>query len=176
MQHSHWRKDWRLSSVGDAFEAFLVSSGFDRGPWLAVAFGTGIAFWFALQTPLAWVIVIAAGLIAALGAVAVWRDVGDRAHLQMACVTMALLVVAGMAVVWCKSELVGAQPIARPFMATIDGRMLERIEQPADARVRLVLATRDAEDGRAIKVRVNLPQSMDIAALGEGALIRAKRA
>lgn len=174
MQHSHWRKDWRLSSVGDAFEAFLASSGFDRGPWLAVAFGSGIALWFALRTPLAWVIVIAAGLIVALGAVALWRDAGDRTHLSIACISGALLLVGGVAVAWSKSELVGARPIERPFVGTIDGRILDRIEQPAEERIRLVLATRDVGEGGAIKVRVNLPQRFDMAEYGEGALIRAK--
>ena len=51
--------------------------------------------------------------------------------------------------------------------------VLERIEQPADDRIRLVLATRE-QTGRAIKVRVNVPLGQDSPALREGALVRLK--
>ena len=48
LQHPHWRKRVSLSSTADAAEVFLAGAGFDRGPWLAVAFAAGIALWFAL--------------------------------------------------------------------------------------------------------------------------------
>src|SRR5690349_20322453 len=70
MQHVHWRKRWQLSSIGERIETFLASAGFDRGPWLAVAFAAGIALWFVLPRPAEWVAAIAAGLIVAIGSVA----------------------------------------------------------------------------------------------------------
>ena len=48
MQQSPWRKTVRLSSVADGAEVRLAKAGFDRGPWLAVAFASGIAAWFVL--------------------------------------------------------------------------------------------------------------------------------
>jgi len=174
MQHTHWRMEWRLSSVGDALEAFLVRAGFDRGPWLAVAFGAGIALWFVLATPLEWILAIATACGAALVALLAWRDEGGRAHLRLAIVSIGLLVAAGLAIAWARSELVGAKPLERPLAGTIEGRVLDRIEQPAEGRVRLVLAMRDPEDGRAIKVRVNLPIALDDPAFDEGALLRMK--
>jgi competence protein ComEC len=51
-------------------------------------------------------------------------------------------------------------------------RVLEREEQPAETRVRLLLATREPETGRAIRVRVNLAQKDDVPGLVEGAGIR----
>ena len=54
---------------------------------------------------------------------------------------------------------------------TLAGKVLERIEQPADARVRLVLATR-GDAGEPIKVRVNVPLAEDDAAFREGAVVR----
>src|SRR5690606_12067949 len=47
-----------------------------------------------------------------------------------------------------------------------------RIEQPAEGRVRLVLATRLPGEGGAIKVRVNVPLEKDRPGLTEGALVQ----
>ena len=173
LQHTPWRNRVRLSSAGDAAEGFLARAGFDRGPWLAIGLAGGITAWFALPGPGWWVATIAAGLIVALGALALWRGVGTRANLLAACVGMGLVVAFGTALIWARSEMVGAPPIARAASMTLAGTVLERIEQPADERVRLVLATRDS-DGKPIKVRVNLPLEQDNPALREGAVVRLK--
>jgi competence protein ComEC len=173
LQQPPWRKAARLSSVADAAEAFLARAGFDRGPWLAVALALGIAAWFALPNAGWWVATMAAGAVLALGALALWRGVEGRSNLVIACVGTGLLVAFGVALIWARSELVGAAPIERPGSMIVAGRVLERIEQPADDRVRLVLATRDAT-GRAIKVRVNVPLEQDRPALREGATVRLK--
>jgi competence protein ComEC len=78
MQQSPWRKTVRLSSAGDAAEAMLARAGFDRGPWLAVAFAGGIAAWFVLPGPAQWVLIANLGLLLALGAVALWRGNAAR--------------------------------------------------------------------------------------------------
>jgi len=173
LQRPPWRNAARLSSVGDAVEAFLARASFDRGPWLAVALAAGIAAWFALPGPGWWVAAIAAGLILALGALAVWRGVEGRSNLVIGCVGVGLLVSAGVALVWTRSEIVGAEPIARPGSSVVAGKVLERIEQPADDRVRLVLATRDTT-GRPIRVRVNLPLELDNPTYREDAVLRMK--
>ncbi|MDD3799185.1 MAG: ComEC/Rec2 family competence protein, partial [Novosphingobium sp.] len=80
----------------------------------------------------------------------------------------------GMALVWARSAIAGTEPVARPMTGAIDARVLEREEQPAQQRVRLVLATREPGSGRAIKVRLNLPQDADLPTLDEGAVIRVK--
>lgn len=173
LQQPPWRKAARLSSVADAVDGFLGRAGFDRGPWLAVALATGIAAWFALPGPGWWVAAMASGLIVALGALALWRGVEGRSNLTLACVGAGLLVAFGVALIWTRSELAGARPIARPGSMVVTGAVLERIEQPADERVRLVLATRE-QTGRAIKVRVNVPLESDDPALREGAVVRLK--
>jgi competence protein ComEC len=50
LQQPPWRKTARLSSVADAADAALARAGFDRGPWLAIAFAGGIAAWFVLRS------------------------------------------------------------------------------------------------------------------------------
>ncbi|WP_337192912.1 ComEC/Rec2 family competence protein [Alteraurantiacibacter buctensis] len=161
-----------MSSALDGAEHFLEAAGFDRGPWLAVALVGGIAAWFALPGPLAWVIALSGALAVALGALAAWRGNDSRARLQQAAVVLALVFAAGLALVWLRSGLIGTAAIERPLSGTFQGRILERIEQPAEDRVRLVLAMREPETGRAIKVRVNVPLEHVIRGLGEGALIR----
>jgi competence protein ComEC len=172
MQQTPWRKRVRLSSAADALERFLASAGFDRGPWLAVAFASGIALWFMLDTPAAWVLAAGLALMAMLGALALWRGVEGRTHLVGAVVAVGLLVAAGVGVIWARSEMVGAKPFERPVSGAFTGRVLERIEQPADDRVRLVLATREPHIGEAVKIRVNVPIERDEPGLVEGALVR----
>src|SRR5688500_2994962 len=62
LQQPHWRMRARLSSIADAADAALAKAGFDRGPWLAIAFAGGIAMWFALDGPVAWVVAASACL------------------------------------------------------------------------------------------------------------------
>lgn len=172
MQQSPWRKSARLSSVADRVEGWLARAGFDRGPWLAVAFAAGIAAWFVLPQPVEWVLAASAGLFVALGAVALWRGTPGRQQVMAACIAIGLLGAVGIATIWTRSTLVGAPPIERPLSTRFDGRVLERIEQPAEGRVRLVLAMREPIEGRAMKVRVNVPLEADRPELAEGALVR----
>jgi competence protein ComEC len=173
LQQPPWRKRVRLSSVADAVEAFLARAGFDRGPWLAIALAAGNAAWFVLPDAGWWVAACAAGLMLSLGGLALWRGVGTRVNLLVACVGLGLLFAAGLVLVWIRSELVGARPIDRADSMVLAGRVLERIEQPADQRVRLVLAARDRA-GTPIKIRVNVPLAADEPRLREGAVVRLK--
>ncbi len=172
MQRTPWRKRVRLSSVANATESWLARAGFDRGPWLAVAFAGGIGAWFILASAMEWVLAVTAGLFAALGALALWRGDAERTRLLAACVSLGLMFAAGVGVVWARSALVGAEPIERPVAGAIAGVVLERIEQPAEDRVRLVLATREPGGQRAIKVRVNVPLANVTPDMTEGATVR----
>lgn len=167
-----WRMQWRLSRVGDGIERFLANAGFDRGPWVAVALIAGIACWFVLDSPWQWLAAMGGAILCALAALAAWREDGARAHLRVAIVGIGLVFALGVALIWTRSAMVGAEPIERPGVATVTARVLEREEQPADGRVRLVLAMRDAEAGVARKMRVNLPLEDDRPGIGEGAVVR----
>lgn len=172
-----WQTAGRLSSIAggearrrmlDASERFLGDAGFDRAPWLAVIFASGIVTWFVLPGPWQWCGAMAGGGALAVAALLVWPpgSLADetRANLRMALVTCGLVFAFGVGVVWARSAVVGAEPIERPMVMMIDGTVLEREDQPAEERLRLTLAMRDAETGTARKVRVNVP----FAALGEG--------
>ncbi|WP_197425982.1 ComEC/Rec2 family competence protein [Erythrobacter sp. CCH5-A1] len=156
------------AGLADAAERFLAEAGFERAPWLAVVFAGGIITWFALPHPWQWLAVMAGGAGTALAALALWPpgSAADetRANLRLAVVVCSLVFAFGIGTVWARSAIVGAVPIARPAVVLIEGRVLEREDQPAEERLRLTLAMRDAEAGRALKVRVNVP----LAALGKG--------
>lgn len=167
-----WQRGGGLSSFADAAERFLTTAQYDRGPWLAVAFVGGIAAWFVLPGPTAWLAVMSAGLgFAAVGWLH-WRGRDSRALLRLAALTLALAFALGLAVIWARSEMVGTPAFVRPYIGPVEGRILAREEQPAEGRVRLTLAIREPVSGRAVKVRLNLPQKDDRAELVEGALIR----
>ncbi len=160
------------SHIGDLAERFLASAGFDRGPWLTVFFASGIGAWFLLGSSWQWLAIMTLSTLLALGAIAVWRGDDGRANIRLAVTAAGIAFACGMAVVWARSELIGAEPIERPAMMYLDARILEREEQPSQQRVRLILAARDAEAARSIKVRVNVPEAKDFTGLEEGARVR----
>lgn len=167
-----WRMRALLSRFGDEIEGFLGHAGFDRGPWLVVALAAGVGGWFVLGEQWQWLGAMDLGLLAAIAAQAAWSRREDRAAMRLAGTALGLAFAFGMALIWARSEVVGAEPIARPALMHFDAHILEREEQPAEARVRLVLAARDAENARPMKLRVNVPEAKDNEAFMEGARIR----
>lgn len=172
LQHRLCRVATRLSSGLDALERILCGAGFDRAPWLAVAFAGGIGAWFVLLRQWQWIALILAFALAGACALIFLREDGRFPFLRQALASLLLVAAAGCALVWAKSELVGALPIPRPGVSEISGVVLERTEQSAQERVRLVIATRDAASGRAMRVRVNVAEDKDAAEAGEGAKVR----
>ena len=174
LQHGPWRIHLDLSSGLERVERFLVRAGVEQGPWVVVAFAAGIAAWFVCGNAWQWLGVIAGGFGLALAALAVLRADGRYPYLRRAVAVAAIALAAGCALVWGKAALVGAEPLLRPTVATIEAKVLSREEQPAEQRVRLLLATREPGSGRAIKVRVNLDLERDQPGIDEGARLRLK--
>lgn len=173
LQHAPWRTRATLSSVLGTLEHFIATAGFDRAPWLAVAFGTGIAAWFALPDRWQWITLIGSCLALAGAANAVLRDDGRWPYLGQAVAGLALAAAAGTATVWSKSALVGTPGLDRPVAGIFAGVVLSREEQPADGRSRLVLAIRDPGGAeRVVRVRLNIPLEKDTPAAREGALVQ----
>ncbi|WP_233999755.1 ComEC/Rec2 family competence protein [Porphyrobacter sp. TH134] len=166
--------------IGTA-DRFLAEAGFDRAPWLAVIFALGIVVWFILPSKGMWLAAISASMLAALGAMAAWPTGSpadeNRASLRLAVVTCALVFALGIAVIWARSSIVGAEPIARPVVMLLHGKVIARQDQPAEGRLRLTLAVREPATGAARKIRVNVPlDALGPAGpppgLAEGAVVR----
>src|SRR5690606_20031365 len=69
IQQPPWRNRAQLSSFATAVDSFLGRQGLDRGPWIAVFFAAGIAFWFVTPRSDFWI----SGLVAtAIAAVISW--------------------------------------------------------------------------------------------------------
>lgn len=184
LQHRPWISQSHMSSSLAGVECFLSNCTFDRGPWLAVGFGAGIAGWFAMPGRPWWIAFCAICASIAI-AVSVWRH--GRANfplLRLAILSMTVALTLGCLTIWARSELVGAAPIGRPVSGIFTGRVLAVEDQPAVLQRRFVVAMREPGTGRAIKVRVNLPYRIGIAgddtpatksrqrSVTEGALIR----
>ncbi|WP_082013227.1 ComEC/Rec2 family competence protein [Novosphingobium subterraneum] len=170
----HWDIRARLSSMLDgridAAERFLDAHPFERGLWLVVAFAAGIVLWVALPSRSDWIAaLLALGAIAILALLAINAE--KRPHLRLAVAGLAIMVAAGEVTIWTRSALVGQPGIARPQVSGLSGEVLERREEPAKARARLVL--RVMLDGLAdpVRVRVNLPYDKDPGDVAEGARI-----
>lgn len=171
----HWARFSRLSRVCRTAEKFLADHPFERGPWLAVAFAAGIGAWFVLPVAGQWAALLAvcgAVLAAALALGPPSGHDGGFPHLAIATMGVAAMLAAGCVTIWAKSALVSAQPLDRPVIAWVAGRIADREAQPAEERVRLVLDARVEGVTRAVRVRVNLPAPDDDPALVEGAVVR----
>ncbi|MGN6355905.1 MAG: ComEC/Rec2 family competence protein [Novosphingobium sp.] len=161
-----------MSSGLEALERFLGTAGFDRGPWLAVAFAAGIAAWFALANPAQWLALVAACFGTAVLAAAGMHPLGRFPFLRLALIVVPGAVALGCMTVWAKSAIAGAPAIPRPIVAELSGKVLGREDQPAEDRVRLLLATREPQTGRPIVVRVNVPAKAAPADLADGAVVK----
>ena len=172
LQHRPWISQSHMSSSLPSVERFLSNSGFDRAPWLAVAFGTGAIAWFSLHNAEGWAVLCV--VCVAIALFASWWSIGRLRfpYTQQAIIAMSLFVLAGCLSVWTRSEIVGQEPVARPISGFFTARVLALEEQPALRRDRLTLALHAPESGRALKVRVNLPVELRNRPPEQGALIR----
>lgn len=168
---AHWDSLAALSSVQRTIEQFLSAHPFERAPWLAVGFGTGIGAWTLLPGPWQWAAVLA--LCAAVMVVAPLIARAGQADLtRHALIGMALMVAAGLATIWMKSATVGVVPIAARQTVALAGRIVDRQDDGAGAR--LVLAARIAGLDRPMLIRVMLPAPLDRPGVATGATITAR--
>lgn len=160
-----------------AAERFLAERPFERAPWLAVAFGAGIALWFVLPGPPQWAALLSATAAAVIVALAIGAPRGDDTmfpHLVAALAGLGVMCGAGCVTVWARSVLAGTPPLAARGIYRMTASVIDREDQPALGRVRLRLAARLDHMERPIVVRLNLTAAEDDPRLTEGAWVRAR--
>ncbi|MCX7282546.1 MAG: DUF4131 domain-containing protein, partial [Novosphingobium sp.] len=171
----HWDIRTRLSSTLAKMLAhadrFLEAHPFDRGLWLVVAFASGIVAWVALPTSADWIALLLATLAAAILAL-LFIDEGRFSYLRLAVFGCAAMLAAGTATIWAKSALAGQPAILRPAVLVLQGQVIERREEPAKARIRLLLLTRVPDFPDPVRVRINVPLEKTVPQITEGAEIR----
>lgn len=168
----NWRSAVQMSSVTALLERFLAGAGFDRAPWLVIAFGSGIATWFLLGGPIHWNAAIVFAVLVVVAGAAILRGDAERPYLRASIVACGMLFALGIATIWLRSEMVGAKAIDRPIVERVQGYVLEREDQPARDRIRLVMAIRDADLGEARKIRINVALEDASEQMAEGAILR----
>ena len=132
----YWRA--QFSAARERIEAFLEAERAQLPPWFVVGFGTGIAAWFALDTPMQWLALVALGGGGAIAGFALRGGCSERAAGWFA-----LAMMLGCALVWARSAWVAAPRIVRPQIAAFEAR-IERVEPlVAKGDVRLTLAPTD---------------------------------
>ncbi|MCX8475997.1 MAG: ComEC/Rec2 family competence protein [Sphingomonas sp.] len=151
----------------DALERWLEAEREQLVLWLPVMLGTGIAAWFVLPDAARW-IGFTLGCLA-LGLAAAALPGGGRAPRVVA--VAGLMLAAGCALIWWRSERVAAPVLARPAVVLVTARV-ERVEQlPARDMVRVTLVPQGHAD-LPPRVRVNLARGDAPEGLARGAVVR----
>ncbi|HEV2748637.1 MAG TPA: ComEC/Rec2 family competence protein [Allosphingosinicella sp.] len=135
--------------------------------WLPVGLGLGIAAWFALPAPSAWIAFLLAA--AALGAAALACGFGTRWGKALTLFSLAAAL--GCGLIWWKAERVAAPRLEYPRMAEFTA-MIESFQRlPAKQSVRLVVRPHGAPD-LPVRLRINLDADKAAAELQPGATVR----
>ena len=162
-----------------AIEAWLEAERDQLVLWIPVAIGAGVAAWYALDTPRAWL-----GTMLGLGAVGLGAlAIGRHGRALRAIGIAALAAAIGLALVWARAERVAAPVLDRPviarFVARVDSvdplpaRELVRLEVTAQRTLSLPCTRPPCPPPAALPphFRVNLDAKDLPAGLGRGAVI-----
>jgi competence protein ComEC len=152
--------DGRLEQLLEAERAQLP-------PWIAVGFGSGIAAWFALDSPGEWFafLCIAAGL-------ALYGFTCGEGRSGRAVGWFALAAAIGCALIWARSEWVAQPRLDRPVVTDLSGRVESAEHLAAKGTVRLTLRTETA--GLPPRVRVSVDDERLPAGISPGAIVHMK--
>lgn len=158
----HWRVHFLLP-----IERWLETERDQLALWIPVALGTGIAAWFVLPNATQWI----AFLLGAVATTFAGAAFPSTARLGRVVMAAGLLAALGCALVWWRAERVAAPVLARPGVFAFTARV-ERVEPlPARGLVRLRLAPVAAAELPPV-VRVNLPEAAVPAGVAPGAMLR----
>ena len=161
----YWKA--RYGAARERVESFLEAERAQLPPWAVVAFGTGIASWFVLDTPSEWL-----GLIGISGGVALAAFSFGSGRAERAAAWFALAVAVGCAFVWGRSAYVAGPRLERPVISTFEAEV-EKVEPlVAKGDVRLTLAP--AVPSLPPRVRVSLPAEAAPDGLSTGAKVRVR--
>ena len=139
--------------------------------WLPIAFGAGIAAWFALPTRESWVWVLGAGGgLALLGLL-----LGLRHRTGLALFVGGVALTLGCAHIWHRAERMAGPSLSRPMIVDLRGTLISSEQQVAREKWRLIVAP-DAGQGLPARVRISVPlEALDhLPAPGARVAVRAR--
>ena len=139
--------------------------------WLPIAFGAGIAAWFALPTRESWAWVLGAGGgLALLGLL-----LGLRHRTGLALFVGGVALTLGCAHIWHRAERMAGPSLSRPMIVDLRGTLISSEQQVAREKWRLIVAP-DAGQGLPARVRISVPlEALDhLPAPGARVAVRAR--
>ena len=161
----YWKT--RFSAAVEELEKLLEAERAQLPPWLVVGFGSGIAAWFALDSPLQWAAFL---FLAAGSSVAGFLLGSGRAGRALGAFALAAMV--GCGLVWARSSWVAQPRLDRPAVVDVSGRVEAVDHLAAKDTARLTLAT--SQGPLPPRVRVSIDEADLPAGIAPGADIRVK--
>jgi competence protein ComEC len=154
-----------LGTLREEVERFLERERAQLPSWLVVGFGAGIAAWFALLGPEAWVAVLLIGCGLALAGFFF-----GEGRLERAFGWFGIALALGCALVWSRAEWVAAPTLDWPRVTSFTAKV-ERVE-PRAAKGDLRLTLAPADPALPPRVRVSIKAEGAPAGIAEGAELR----
>src|SRR5690242_8758460 len=145
----YWKT--RFSAFHEEIEELLELERAQLPPWFVVGFGTGIAAWFALGSPLQWQSFLCLAAALALGGFALVQGRSGRALGWFALAAMV-----GCVLVWGRASWVAEPRLQRPVVTSLSGRV-ETVEHLA-ARDTVRLLVRPSDPALPPNVRVSIDE------------------
>ena len=122
----------------EQLEKLLEAERAQLPPWLVVGFGTGIAAWFALDTPGAW-----KAFLCLAAAVTLFGFIVRTGRFGRALASFALAATLGCALIWVRSQWVQQPRLDHPVVADVTGSVESVDHIAARDSVRLLIALTD---------------------------------
>ena len=146
---SYWKT--RISALHEELERLLEIERAQLSPWFVVGFGSGIAAWFALDTPGEWTAFLCVSAALTLFGFALGSGRAGRALGWFA-----LAGALGCALVWARSQWVAQPRLDRPVVTDITATVESVDYLAAKQAVRVML--RPADSALPPRVRVSIDQ------------------
>lgn len=157
----------KIAKLVERVEAWLEAERAQLPLWSAVAFGTGIASWFALNSMRQWVAATLFMLAISVGGLLLPGTRTGR------CLALGgLAAVAGLTLIWWRADAVYASRLDRPQVLTVAGRVTAVEPRPAKDDVRLTLSLSGPSPANVVRVTVADDKWVD--GIGQGAVIRVR--
>ena len=161
----YWKA--RFSAAHEALELRLEAERAQLPPWFVVGFGSGIAAWFALGSPLQWKAFLCVAAACSLGGFFVGSGRAGRALGWFA-----LAATLGCALVWARAEWKAQPRLERPVVTEFSAEVVSVEHLAARDTVRLLLKPENSS--LPLRVRVSVDEDKFPGGIAPGAEIHVR--
>jgi competence protein ComEC len=162
---SYWKT--RVSAFHEEIEKLLEVERAQLPPWFVVGLGSGIAGWFALDSPGAW-----AALLCLAAALSLLGFSARQGRAPRALGWFSFAAVLGCALVWARAEWLAEPRLERPRVVHFGGAVEEVSHLAARGAVRLLISPDDP--ALPPRVRVSVDEDKVPAGVARGAHVQVR--